>query len=314
MSLASLSGGNTDRMDKMAVVGRAFSTSDFPYLLSNVANKSLQNGFETAPETWQQIVRVISVSDFKQLTMVGMSEFSDVDVIAEGQEYKYGSMSDARETFSITKVGRLFALTRESIVNDDLNALSAVPAAMGRAIARKVGDMVWGVITANANMVDNVALFHANHSNLGSGAITVANIDTGVVAMAKQKDISGVATLNVSPSFLIVPRALQTTARVLTTAQYDPDATNKLNKPNPFSSAFTVVSDARLDGNSATAWYLSANPNQFDTIVVGFLDGVQTPLLEQQTGWTVDGVEFKARLDVGAKAVGYRGLYKSTGV
>lgn len=303
----------TGRGSTFEIVTRAFSTSDFPYLLANVANKSLANGYETAPESWQQIVRIISVSDFKQLTMVGMSEFSDAEVIAEGQEYTYGSMSDARETFAISKVGRLFSLTRESIINDDLNALSGVPQAMGRSIARKVGDLVWGVITANANMIDGTALFHANHSNLGSGAITVASLDSGVTAMAKQKDISGVATLNITPSFLIVPRALLTTSKVLMAAQWDPDATNKLNKPNPFSNNFTVVSDARLDNNSTTAWYLSANPNQFDTIVVGFLNGVQTPALEQQAGWAVDGIEFKCRLDVGAKAVGYKGLWKSTG-
>lgn len=112
----------------------------------------------------------------------------------------------------------------------------------------------------------------------------------------------------------MVPRALSTTAKVLMASQYDPDVANKLNKPNPFANNFTVVSDARLDANSATAWYLAANPNQFDTIVVGFLNGNQTPTLETQAGWTTDGIEYKIRLEVGAKAVGYKGLYKSTGV
>jgi phage baseplate assembly protein gpV len=56
-----------------------------------------------------------------------------------------------------------------------------------------------------------------------------------------------------------------------------------------------------------------ANPATFDTIVVAFLDGNQTPVLEQQAGWTVDGMEYKVRIDCAAKAVDYRGMVKSSG-
>ena len=35
--------------------------------------------------------------------------------------------------------------------------------------------------------------------------------------------------------------------------------------------------------------------------------------MEMQAGWTVDGVEYKVRIDAGAKAMDWRGLYKNAG-
>ena len=49
------------------------------------------------------------------------------------------------------------------------------------------------------------------------------------------------------------------------------------------------------------------------TVKAFFLDGNRTPYLERQPGWNVDGVEFKVRIDVGAKAMDYRGLYYNYG-
>ena len=48
-----------------------------------------------------------------------------------------------------------------------------------------------------------------------------------------------------------------------------------------------------------------------DTIEVAYLDGNTAPTLEQQGGWTVDGVEFKVRIDAGVKPLDFRGLAKN---
>jgi hypothetical protein len=96
--------------------------------------------------------------------------------------------------------------------------------------------------------------------------------------MRTQKD--GTATLNIRPSFLIVPAAQEDTARVLMTSETDPSKTNS-RVPNPVRGAAEIIVDARLDDASTTAWYLAADPNTFDTIEVGYLDGIAARL----TGW-----------------------------
>ncbi|MBN0691008.1 Clp protease ClpP, partial [Pseudomonas aeruginosa] len=68
----------------------------------------------------------------------------------------------------------------------------------------------------------------------------------------------------------------------------------------------------RLDDASATAWYMDAKKGS-DTIEVAYLDGVDTPYLEQQEGFTVDGVASKVRIDAGVAPLDFRGLQKSNG-
>jgi len=297
------------------------STSDFDNILENIAGKALLMGYDEAPETWASWCRSGSLSDFKQASRTGISAFSDLDLIYESGEYKFGNVSDLKETLTLLTYGKMFNISRQALVNDDLNALGNIPRAMGRAASRKVGDLAYGVLTANAALnQDSTTLFHADHSNYiasGSGAApSVATVDAGFTAMATQTDPSTNATLNIMPSFLLVPHALRMTADILATAAFDPTASASLanNQPNPFQGRLQVVADARLDSFLATGWYLAANPNTgADTVEVAFLDGQQAPYLEQKDGWNSDGVEYKVRIDAVAGALDFRGLYYNYG-
>ncbi|MEI2780939.1 MAG: prohead protease/major capsid protein fusion protein [Candidatus Competibacter sp.] len=309
-----ISGQSCRGASQLEIAKRALhSTSDFPLALSNVVNKTLQKAYEVAPEVYPAICRVISVVDFKQISSIGGGEFSELDEIVEGAEYKYGTLGESQETFAITTFGKLFQLTRKVLINDDLNFLTATPTKMGRAAARKVGDLVWRVLTANANMSDGNALFSSAHSNISTGAITIAAVNAAKLLMNGQKDITSQQVLNIRPVNLIVPTALELTAKTLMAAVNDPDATSKI-KPNIFANAYSVIADARLDQSSAAQWYLQADPNIEDSIVLGYLNGQSAPYLEQQVGFEVDGISYKVRIDAAAKAVGWKGLVRSSGV
>jgi len=186
---------------------------------------------------------------------------------------------------------------------------------MARAARRTVGNLVYAILTGNPTMGDSVALFHANHSNLDTGggsALSVTSLAAARVKMAKQTGQQA-EPLNIQPAHLIVPVALRDTAAVILASEYNPDATNKLQAPNPVRGMVDVIADPRLDANSATAWYLTASPTAYDAIEVLYLDGNDAPFLDQQAGWNVDGTEFKVRIDAGVKAWDYRTLYKSAG-
>lgn len=319
-----LEGVDMSGMNRRDLVGRSFfragvighGSSHFANLLANVANRSLLEGWMAAPETWMLWCRTGSISDFKESSRVGISEFSDLAVVPEGAEFKHGTVSDRKESITLATYGRLFSITRQAIINDDLSALGDIPRRMGRAAARIPGDLAYAVLTSNPVLnQDATTLFHADHANLidtGSGAApSVTTLDAGRVAMAKQTDQSGNQVLNIRPAFLLVPVALESSAKVLMAAQYDPAGTAGALKPNPVAGMAQVISDARLDAASATAWYLAAGIG--DTIEVAFLDGQSTPYLETQDGWTVDGIEHKVRLDCAAGPLDYKGLYKNAG-
>jgi hypothetical protein len=314
---AERTGLRTGGMDKMEMVAAAFthSSSDFPLLLANVANKALLKGYQEADETFPLWTRAGTLSDFKPGKRVDLNIFPSLDKVPEGAEYKYGNIGDRGETVLLATYGKKFSITRQAIINDDLDAFTRVPRLMGRAAIRTIGDLVYAVLTGNPVMSDGVALFHANHGNLvNTGtAITTASVDAMRVGMATQK-LGGVP-LNIRTKYLLVPVALQGIANVVRASEFDVGAANARNNtiPNSVRDTFEVISDARLDAASSTAWYAAADPNVHDTIEVNYLDGNQAPYLEQKAGWNVDGTEFKVRIDAGVAPLDFRTLAKNPG-
>jgi phage major head subunit gpT-like protein len=252
--------------------------------------------------------------------MVNLSSFESLSLVNEDGEFTYGSFEDEGQTIQLATYGKLFSISRQSIINDDLNAFTRIPAGMGRAASRTVGDVAYGVLTANGLLSDGIALFAGTaigttHGNLdigGGAAIAVASVDAARVGMARQSDVSGEATaLGIRPAWFVVPVALEGTAKVLMASEFDPaDGTNNNRAPNSVRGIMKVVSEVRLDIADPAAWYLAANG---DTIQVAFLDGQQAPVLEQQMGWSIDGSEYKVRIDVAAAAEDFRGLQTNDG-
>lgn len=311
-------GAGTRGMDKMSLVQAAFSpraaithtSSDFTRILANVANKAMLKGYEEAGETFQRWTAAGSLPDFKPQSRVDLNLFPSLEKVEEGAEYTYGTIGDRGESIQLATYGRLFSVTRQAIINDDMSAMVRVPQRMGRAAIRTVGSLVYAILTGNPLMADGQPLFSAAHNNDGSDALSIDGLDNGRIAMALQQDPDGHAAggLNIAPAYLIVPVALSGEARILLNSQYVPGETFVPNRVQGFAE---LVFDARLDANSSTEFFLAASPSIYDTIEVAYLNGVQTPVLEQKEGWGVDGVEFKVRLDAGVKALDFRGLYRS---
>lgn len=308
-------GANTRGMDKMALVAAAFThtSSDFPLLLANVAEKAMMKGYEEAEETFQLWTSTGTLGDFKVGNRVDLNTFPSLLNIPDGAEYKYASVGERGEKVQLATYGRLFSLTRHTVINDDLNAFTKIPKAMGRAAIRTIGDLVYAILTGNPVMSDGLQLFHADHKNLmAASAISTGSVDAMGTAMGTQKDATG-STLNINLAKIIVPRALRGTASVVRDSEFEVGTAKNNSTPNTVRGTFDIISDARLDAVSPTAWYGSANPSTNDTVEVSYLDGNQTPTLEQRDGWNVDGVEFKVRMDAGVKALDYRTMQKNPG-
>jgi ATP-dependent Clp endopeptidase proteolytic subunit ClpP len=303
----------TKGMDKMGVVAAAFthSTSDFTNLLADVANKALLKGWQESEETFQQWTSRGTLPDFKASKRVDLNTFPALSKVEQGAEYTYATVGDRGETIQLATYGKLFSITRHAIVNDDLDSFTRIPAKMGRAAIRTVGNLVYAVLTGNPTMADGVALFHANHANLlTAAALSTASVDIAAATMAKQTDATG-NTLNINMAYLVVPRALWGLARTIASAENEITSAKTATTPNWMKDTFQVIADPRLDVSSASNWFCAANPMINDTIEVAYLDGNDAPTLEQQGGWTVDGVEFKVRIDAGVKALDHRGLAKN---
>lgn len=307
LARASLSenGFGTAGMDKLTLVGNAFthSSGDFSIALSDVAHKSMLKGYEEVVETFEGWTTKGSLSDFRVSNRVDMSRFPSLTKVAEGAEFQYVTTSDRAESIMLATYGKLFSITRQAIINDDLNVFTKVPQMFGRAAKRTIGDMVYAVLTANAKMSDNKALFHTDHNNISGGAFDIAALDAMKVAMMTQKE--GDASLGIRPATLLTPVAQESTAKALLGAEFDP-AFQNANVPNPVRGMVDVVAESRLDDASATTSYMVAASGQYDTVEVAYLDGNESPFLDQQGGFNVDGITHKVRIDAGVAPLSFR--------
>lgn len=301
-------GGHTIQM-----VGRAMVSDDFQHIMANVANKHLFEGWETSGETWPVWCGEGVATDFRENKIVSGSEADDLDEIPEHGKYKYGELSDESETYQLVTYGKLFSLTRQAIINDDAGAITDIPKKHGEAAARKIGDIAYAVLTGNSAMGDGIALFHADHGNLGSGGV-VSEVTIGEAEklMGLQKDIADKRRLNIRPQFFIGPVSIKTSSEIFfQTLQYAGDNKAATRKNIYAGNIFTRVYDARLDDDSVTTWYMTGPKGK--TVKVYFLNGVKKPYLETKQGWSTDGVDFKVRIDAAAKAVNYRAVVKNLG-
>lgn len=288
------------------------STSTFPAIMSNLANKSVMNGFNEAETTYQLWAGKGSNRDFKEATRVALSEAGDLELVPEGSQFKAMTFGETSARTKVATYGKLFSLTRQAIINDDLGMFSAIATRFGSAAKRLVNKMVYAQLTGNVEMEDGVTLFNSKHGNVATTgeALSVKAIAKAVTAMRRQKGIQGTATLNITPKYLIVPPELEMVAYQLMNSTADVAGVNS-GVVNPYKGRFTVIADAEI--TDPDAWYLVADATQHDTIETTFLNGVEAPRLETRQGFDVDGIEYKVALDVGVRALDFRGLYKNAG-
>lgn len=312
-SLRRESGSTVNFGDNMELARAAInSTSTFPAIMSNLANKSVMVGFNEAETTYQIWAGKGSNRDFKEAARVALSEAGTLELVPEGGQFKQDSFGEASARTKVATYGKLFSLTRQAIINDDLGLFSKIATKYGSAAKRLVNKMVYAQLTGNVKMQDNVVLFDAKHGNVaGTGeALSVKAIAKAITAMRRQKGITGEATLNITPKYLVVPPELEMTAYQIVNSTAAVDGVNS-GVANPYKGRFIVVADAEL--TDPDAWYLVADATQHDTIEVTYLNGVETPRLETRQGFDVDGIEYKVAFDCGVNALDFRGVFKNAG-
>lgn len=286
-------------------------TSDFPEVLANATNKALRDAYLGAPNTYSPFVSQRNVADFKEISSIQLGNGGKLQKVNEHGEYKRTTVNEAAEKYKIEKYGLVIGRTWELIMNDDLDAFTRIPAQLGVRAREKENEIFWGLVIANGIMAETGAnLFSATHGNLAGvpSAISIDSIGAGRSAMRLFKDLEG-ELMSISPSFLVVPAALETKAEQFV-AQIQPDQSGNVN---PFAGRLRVLSEPRLDAASATAWHLFADASKITMAEMALLDG-RGPEIFVREGFDVDGMEIKLRHVFGMKIVDFRGYYKNAGV
>lgn len=294
------------------VLKAAFSTISLPGILSNTANKSLLDGFTYAEQAWRAISSVSSANDFKQMSRYRLTDNMVFEKVGKSGEIKHGTVGEETFTNQVETYGKMLSITREDIINDDLGALTAVPRLLGTGAGDALNDVFW------ADWLDDASFFSTGNANYITGAGTtlqISQLDALNLKFAKQTKPNG-KPLGMTPSILLVPPELWATALELmqsTTINTGGAATaTQVPNKNIWAGRFQVVMSAYL--TSATAWYLLADPMRLSAIEVAFLNGVQSPTVENaEADFNKLGIQMRAYMDFGTGKQDYRAAAKSKG-
>ena len=291
----------------MTVRAAGASTLSLPAILSSLANKELLDAYREEDQTWREIAIVRSVSDFKTVTSHRLLDNMEYEEVAPDGEIKHGTVAEETYTRQAKTYGKMFAMTREKIIDDDMSAFDDIRDRLGAGAARKLNSVFW------RTFLNNSSFFTAGRGNFISGANTALGLDgaglqEGILAFRKLKSPDK-KRIGGTPTILLVPPELQFVAQRLyqSTAVNTGGASTKDSVPNDNIHAGKYrpvvcdwLSDTEFSGHSPKAWYLFRNPGVLAPVAVSFLDGVQTPTVEAaDADFNKLGIQFRGYFDFG---------------
>jgi len=289
------------------------TTSDFPLILQNAANLVGNVKFAETPTTYQLWCRIGRQDDFKTQDLLTLSEGAALRLTPEGQEADLATFNERREQIRLQTFSRAFAWTLQMMVNDSLGLFADATTAFFAAAARLIDGLPYAVLEANANMGDGTALFHSSHNNLegSAAALSAATLQKQAIRMRTAKGFGpDKAPVSLTPRFLLVPPALQFTAKTVLQSEKLPGGNN--NDINPVQNLVEPIVSDKL--TNTTAHYLVADPNEMPAVQVNFFRGQRTPQVDViNTGNPlVMKLQFTL-LGAAAKAINFEAVDKNPG-
>jgi len=280
-------------------------------ILSNVANKFMRDAFNAVEAGWREISAIRSVTDFKAVTSYSLIGAGDYQLVKNGGELKHGQLSEIPYSNQADTYGLLIRIDRKDIINDDLSALSRVPARLGRSGALKFNEVFW------TTFLDDAAFFNTDKSkgNYVDGTASALSIGGLTLAETAFLDQTGPddKPLGLTPAVLLVPNALNSLAKQLMGSLNLITGENATTgEMNPFSGSFRPVRSSYL--TAAKVWYLIANPADLPVIEAAFLNGRQEPTVETASAdFNTLGIQMRGYFDFGVARQEYRAGVKVKG-
>lgn len=290
----------------------ALTSTSFSNVLGDAITRRLVKEYnnKTQLDAWRKFASIVPVSDFREQKRVRMGGYGDLAAVSEAAAYAdVTSPTDDVAKYSASKRGGLEKITLEMIKNDDVGAIRQIPVKLARAAKRTLSKFAFNLIVSNPTLGDSKTLFHADHGNLGSDALSAASFTARRLAMMKQKEAGSNEVLSIPPAYLLVPPELEETA-------YNLFVRNTNNDPQYVQTVKPEIIPIWY-ATDADDWYLAADPADITGIEIGFLDGNEEPELFVQDNptsgsvFTNDQITYKIRHIYGGAVIDYRAFQGS---
>ena len=274
------------------VIKAAFATHDISNLLGALVNKFLLSGFNAVESSWQEVSAVRSVNDFKAINLLRLNGDMKFKKVGNAGELKVAQASDSKRSVAADTYGISTQLTRQDMINDDLNALSQIPQRMGRGAALAMNEAIW------AEFMSSNDTYYQKATAAAGNALSLSSLKTATTAFRKLTDPDG-NPLGIQPRVLLVPPELEiTAAELMTSALLVSGNTTKEPSANVLQGRYRVVVSNYL--TSSSTWWLAADAADLPALDVVLLTGQQAPTIEQVApDYQLLGVAMRGFFDFG---------------
>lgn len=316
MARACLDVNARSAITKNELVNRAFNSGDFGDIITEGIRTVMRDEAQARAPMWRELANVENLTDFRETELVMVNDAPDLMKISEDGEYKAAVLKGSGERIQLATFGREIQFTRHAIINDEIGLVAKVPRKFMQSGYRLSDKLMFNAILAG-KMADGGNVFKAGKDKgWGNFINDIPAGDYAAMIMALHKVFATATTipldgeagqgdaLDLRGELLIAsPDHASMFEAVLNTA----------SKPDAFNPAYKkfgkVIETARL---SEVNGALALTGKDFDTVVMGFLDGQQDPWLETGDGWSSDGAKFRITYDLMSKVLDRRGIAQAT--
>lgn len=300
-------GTSTRGMSRDEVLHRAAAhgTSDFALTVMDATGKTAMASYRAAESPLKALCRKQTLRDFKTSTAIRLGEMGELEEMAENGEFTATSRAEEGESINLKTFGRRIDLTRNLIINDDLNLLSDTVRAFGEAAAQTEAAIMVAMLTGNPDMRDGTPVFDASRGNIGgtAGLPSKATLTENREAMRLRTGTDGKTIIDAPPRYLLVPADLETEAEEILAA-IQPGSTADVN---PFAGKLKLLVEPRLPSGT---WYLFADPARLACLRYAYMSGAEGVQVQRRESWDTLGLSFRGFLDFGAGWLDWRGAQR----
>lgn len=288
-----------------------FSTVSLPGILSRVANKAMLQSYNSGAGIAREFCAETDTTDFKQFDRYRMTEAGDFEEIGATGEIKNSTLTEETLSNQVKTYGRMFGITRQMLINDDLGAMLAIPSLLGKMAARTLEKSVISLLANASTGAASTNFFFSTSTakkkaNYAAGAATALDIDalgTAYKLFLDQVDSQG-NPIMVEPSLLLVTNKNAVNARKLfNDASYRfTNADTKETTENQWQGMFRPLVSPFLSqlGTTEDEYYLLPAPTDTAVINIAYLRGQRAPVISQSdVDFQQLGVQMRGVFDFG---------------
>ena len=174
---------------------RALGQGSFPQLIADELNRVLIDAYNERENPFAAISTTVIQSNLHAHKPTNFDIDGVPDEIGEGEDFPYAERSEEKHEIDIAKFGKMFSITEEAMLNDDLMAFNRIFMYLGRGMNLREAQLISSLLFGTQTYA-GAAVFSAARRNLiaqaaATGGVNSTNVKAARVQMRKQQTPAG---------------------------------------------------------------------------------------------------------------------------